>query len=124
MQAFALEAWRELSARWIWPALLHSVWIGLVAGAIPALIVQSAMLRSHRARHAILLGALALVVVGPVLATAFQRAIAFPPPAEKSSAWEISGESTPGEAALTGDGRQHSSMPVARESRTAFAIAL
>ncbi len=115
MQAFALEAFRELSARWIWPALLHSVWTGLVTAAISALILQSAMLRSHRARHAILVGALALVVTGTALATALQRAVAFLAPVDTSPAWEITGESTASEAAETGDGQPHSPMLVAAQ---------
>jgi beta-lactamase regulating signal transducer with metallopeptidase domain len=118
MQAFALEAFRELSARWIWPALLHSVWIGLLAAAISALIIQGATRRSHRGRHAILLGALLLVVAGTVLATALQRALAVHSPEAQTWAWEFIAETGPGEVAMTSDGAEHSTLSVARVSPT------
>ncbi len=114
MQAIAIEAFQELSARWIWPALLHSVWIGLIVTGIAALIIEGATRCSHRARHAILLVALALVVMGPVLATVLQRAIKFPAPAVGSWKWEISAQTRPDEAAVTRDERERSSMHVAR----------
>ncbi len=114
MQAFALEAFRELSARWIWPALLHSVWIGLLAAAISALIIQGTPRRSHGGRHAILLGALLLVVAGSVLATALQRALAIHSPVARSPAWQITALSGPGETAMTSDGAERPTMSVAR----------
>ena len=68
MQAFAIESFQDMSTRWIWSALLHSVWISLFAASTAALIIQAAARLSHRARHAILLGAMALVIVGPPIA--------------------------------------------------------
>ncbi len=98
MQAFTLEAVRELSARWIWPALLHSVWIGVLAASTAALLFQSRARLCHRARHGVLLGALALVLVGPVVATGLQRAIAKGSPAAQHVTWEITVGAKLGEA--------------------------
>jgi bla regulator protein blaR1 len=117
MQAFALEAFRELSARWIWPALLHSVWIGLVAASLAALLIEAGANLSHRARHAILMAGLALVVAGPVVATALQHAIAILSPVERTSAWEITALTGSSGAAITSDGAERSPMPAARVER-------
>jgi bla regulator protein blaR1 len=89
MQAVAIESFQQLSERVIWPALLHSVWIGLVAASVSALILQSAGRLSHRARHAILLGAIALVVLGPAIATALERSRPHRRAAEGSPYWVI-----------------------------------
>ena len=98
MQAFAIEAFRELSARWIWPALLHSVWIGLLTSSAVALLFQCRARLCHRARHGVLLGALALVFLGPVVATGLHRAIRKGSPAAEHAAWEITVKAKPGEA--------------------------
>ncbi len=76
MQTFAIDALQRASASWLWPALLHSVWIGLLSASICALTIQAATRLSHRARYAILLGSLALATVGPVAAAIVERTIA------------------------------------------------
>jgi Zn-dependent protease with chaperone function len=68
----AIEAIRELSGRWLWLALLHSLWIGLAAAALVALAFHVCRRLSHRSRHAILLGALGMVAVGPTGLVAVQ----------------------------------------------------
>ncbi len=108
MQAFALEAWRELSSRWIWPALLHSVWIGLLAASLASLLNQAMAHRSHRARHAILLAGVGMVVAGPVLATALQHAIAVLLPKETTSAWEITAFTGSSGAGMSSEGAEYS----------------
>ena len=55
MQALAIEAFQGLSASLVWPALLHSLWIGLLAASVVALVFQAGTRLSHRARHVILL---------------------------------------------------------------------
>jgi hypothetical protein len=76
MHAVAIEAFQELSARWIWPALLHSVWIGLLVAAVCAIVVNGSARLSHGARYAILLVALALAILGPAVVTVFERRLA------------------------------------------------
>ncbi|AMV36701.1 M56 family metallopeptidase [Planctomyces sp. SH-PL62] len=64
----AIEAAQGL----IWPALLHSVWLGLAAASVAALAANR--LESHRARHAVFLGALVAVAIGsPSVAVALRR---------------------------------------------------
>ena len=113
MQAFAIEAFRELSARWIWPALLHSVWIGLVTASMASLLIEGMAHLSHRARHAILLGAFALVAVGPLLATALPHAIAIFSTVETTSEREIIAFKKAVAETVTRERREHSPMPVA-----------
>ena len=76
MHAVAIESFQELSARWIWPALLHSVWIGLLVAAVCAIVVNGSARLSHGARYAILLVALALAILGPAVVTVFERRLA------------------------------------------------
>ncbi len=113
MQAFALEAWRELSSRWIWPALLHSVWIGLLTASLAALLLQAAVKCTHRARHAILLSGLVLVIVGPVLAMALQHAIAVLLPLDRTASFEMITVTRSGERATTVAEEEHLRMSVA-----------
>ena len=118
MQAFALEAFRELSVRWIWPALLHSVWIGLLTASLASLLMQAMWNPSHRARHAILLAGLGLVVAGSVLATALQHAIAVLLPVETNSAWEITAFTGSSTAGISSEGAEYSPARVSRVGRT------
>ena len=41
MQALAIEAVKSLIAWFVWPALLHSLWIGLLAASVVALVLQA-----------------------------------------------------------------------------------
>ena len=93
MQTAAIEALQDLTLRWIWPALVHSVWIGLLAASISALIMQAAGRLSHRARHGILLGALALVTAGPAIATILERTSAVATGSKTTSLWVIAASS-------------------------------
>ena len=73
MQALAIEAIERLNAWPVWPALLHSLWFGLLAASVVALIFQARPGLSHRARYRILLAALALLIPAPAVATLLQR---------------------------------------------------
>ncbi|APW62259.1 M56 family metallopeptidase [Paludisphaera borealis] len=73
MQALAIEAAPGMSGGLLWLALLHGLWLGLAAAGVVALVFQARWTLSHRARHAILLGALGLVAIGPPVLSAFQR---------------------------------------------------
>ena len=57
MQAHAIEAFKSLIEWLIWPALLHSIWFGLLAASVVALVLQTFKHLSHRARHGVLLTA-------------------------------------------------------------------
>lgn len=72
MQAVALEAVRWLSERLIWPALLHSLWVALLAASCAALLLQLGRRLSHRSRHAILIMALLCAAIAPVIMVAVQ----------------------------------------------------
>jgi beta-lactamase regulating signal transducer with metallopeptidase domain len=76
MQAVAIEAFERLIASFIWPALLHSLWIGLLAAAVAALVLQTCTRLSHHARYGILLAALFLTVLGPGVSMLLQCTIA------------------------------------------------
>ena len=72
---------------------MHSVWIGLLAASISALIMQAAARLSHRARHAILLGSLALATVGPAIATILERTCADGAASKTMAQWVIAARS-------------------------------
>ncbi len=79
MQAHAIEAIESLIDWFVWPALLHSLWIGLLAASIVALVFQAGTRLSHQARHAILLAAIALTILGPAVAALLEHTIASRP---------------------------------------------
>ncbi len=93
MQAVAMDAFHELTARWIWLALLHSVWVGLVVAAVAAVILQASGRLSHRARHAILLVAGVLVILGPLVATILQDSNVVRTPAMSPPQWVVTARS-------------------------------
>ncbi|WP_422924376.1 M56 family metallopeptidase [Singulisphaera sp. PoT] len=74
MPSLAPEAFQGLSARLLWLALLHGLWIGAAVASAVALIVQGRAGLSHRTRHAILLGSLAFVAIAPILLAGWQVA--------------------------------------------------
>ena len=74
MPSLAPEAFQGLSARLLWLALLHGLWIGAAVASAVALIVQGRAGLSHRTRHAILLGSLAFVAIAPILVAGWQVA--------------------------------------------------
>ncbi len=89
MQAIAIDRLEELSTCFLWPALLHSVWIGLVTASVSAFILQASARLSHHARHAILASAIAVVITGPAIATLLQQALAARTLAENASGWDV-----------------------------------
>jgi beta-lactamase regulating signal transducer with metallopeptidase domain len=117
MHAVAIEAFQELSARWVWPALLHSVWIGLLAPSIGAMIIQTAASLSHRARHAILLGVLAMAITGPLIATTLQQSIFGQSSAETAYAWKLSTATRSGEESTVPQVTTRSKTPFTEADR-------
>ena len=118
MQTLAIEAWRELSSRWIWPALLHSLWIGLLTASLASLLIQAMAHLSHRARYAVLLAGLALVVAGPILVTGLQHAIAVLLPVEPTLPWEITTFAESRGAGMSSEGAEYTPARVSRVGRT------
>jgi beta-lactamase regulating signal transducer with metallopeptidase domain len=76
MQALAIEAFESLVTWLVWPALLHSLWIGLLATSVVALLLQSCTRVSRHAQYGALLAALVLTILGPAVATLIQHVIA------------------------------------------------
>jgi hypothetical protein len=76
MQALAIEAIEDLIAWLVWPALLHSLWFGLLTASVVALGFQTGTRLSHHARHGILLAALVLTILGPAVAAILLHATA------------------------------------------------
>ncbi len=107
MRSFALEAFAEVTGWLLWLGLLHSVWIGLFIAAGVALILQAGPRLSHRARHAILLLAMAGVAVGPIVVAVLFQVVSF-----RASRIASSGrEST--EAFVIGEAVTGAAIPVA-----------
>jgi hypothetical protein len=73
MPTFAPEAFGGLTGRLVWLSLIHSLWIGLLAASVVALILQSAPRLSHRTRHAILAAAMLVAAVGPIALALWQH---------------------------------------------------
>ena len=76
MQALATEAFKSLILQFVWPALLHSLWIGLLAASVVALVLQASSafhatldMRSCSPRFVV-------ATLGPAVATSVQHAIA------------------------------------------------
>jgi beta-lactamase regulating signal transducer with metallopeptidase domain len=66
MPTFPAEAFGGLTVRLVWLGLIHSLWIGLLAASVAALVGQSAPRLSHRRRHAILVAAMSVAALGPI----------------------------------------------------------
>ena len=77
MQAIAIEAFKSVTA-WVWPTMLHSLWIGLLAASIVAIAFQAFTRLSHQARYGILLAGLGVSVFVPVVATLLYDSVARP----------------------------------------------
>ena len=76
MQALAIEAFKSLVASLVWPALLHSLWIGLLVASVVSLVLQSCARLSHHARYRWLLAALLVTTLAPAIAIGIQHAVA------------------------------------------------
>ncbi len=76
MQPSELEALHGPIAHFAWLALLHSLWIGVAAASLAALLLQLGIRLSRGARHSIALTALAVAALGPILVAPIHDAIA------------------------------------------------
>jgi beta-lactamase regulating signal transducer with metallopeptidase domain len=85
VQAVALEAYQSVTRDFVWPALLHSLWIGLGSASLFALLLQFRPRLSHRTRYAACLTGLVLAIAGPLAATIIQHSIASRPTRVSSS---------------------------------------
>jgi len=65
VQAFAIEACENVVAWLVWPVLLHSLWFGLVAASLVALVFQTCKRLSHDTRYVLLCVSLVATVLGP-----------------------------------------------------------
>src|SRR5262249_29911708 len=78
MPPIPLEALEGLTGRLVTLGLVHAGWVGLLVAAILSLAFQCLPLRSHRARHDLLMAAMGLIVIGPMAVVAIHRSIVAP----------------------------------------------
>ncbi len=74
MQTIAVQAIQGLSESLVWPALLNSLWIGVLAACLVALAFQIRPRLSHGARHLALSSGLVVAVASPGIVALYSSA--------------------------------------------------